>query len=1097
MSPSICLNMIVKNESHVIKDTLVNLCSCFNFSYWVICDTGSTDGTQQIIRDFFGEKGIRGELLEHEWRDFGHNRSLALAAAYNKSDYLLVFDADDRIIGDFKLPSEMTADSYYIKIGRDFTYKRTLIVNNRKKWSFKGVLHEFIQCLEPASPSIDIAGDYYMESRRSGSRNNDPNKYLKDAAILEKAYKVETDNALKNRYVFYCAQSYKDAGNMEKAIEFYKKVITLNCWDQEKYISYLRLGECFKEISDEPNMVYYWTKGYSFMPSRAETLYQLINYYRHNGEHRLCELYYNVAKNIPNPGSSALFSSTDVYDYKLDEEYTIFSFYNGNRNIDEQMKRLLKDGRTNMELLMSNSKFFSDNKLKLIKDANGEYKLVDNVFSFPSKLERTNLYKSSKNILFFTGYSDRRWNYSYTKSNSLGGSEKAVAYLTCYFPKDYTIYVAGGVEPERHDNVVYVNNDDLSKLLLNTSFNTIVCSRYIGFLEKYSELIKFYQFYIWAHDTVLIKTDTNLTINQVIEKWNDHIDGCVCLTEWHSNHFKTLYPSLKSKISIINNGIVPHYFEAEKNKIKNRFIYSSCTDRGLERLLELWSSILQQIPDATLVIFGYNKFPTSEIDNKLIKEIYKYESSIRHLGQLNTTQIYEQMRSAEFWLYTTNWTETSCITALEMLASEVICCYYPVAGLVNTMGECGIKVSHGNEVETIVNFTEEQKEEMRKRGREYALSCSWENKAKTWSDMLKIKNNIVMDRIPNHNLPIKIINLERRTDRKEKMIEEFNKQNIILTEDNFYKAVDGKTLKMDSSHHSLFKNNNFNYRKGVIGAALSHLNVWKELINDNNSDFYIILEDDVVLSKDFSLRLEEWLKTQMKDVTFFGYSMHSSNRNKLQQSSNETSFIPLCRNLYVGGFFCYAITKTAAHKIIEHINIHGIKEAIDYVIKIPELECYEMVPQIAFTEWNENGKIIDTDIQNDYECVEIDDSLIQENYVFLKNMDQNGCDISHQFNMTINRIALLGLDNENIICFNTFKWIKHSLVDITEPPWFSGEHGIYIKKQAYLDYINTPTNKDADLVASQCNVSREKAQETLLKNEGDIVLSILELVDIN
>jgi glycosyltransferase involved in cell wall biosynthesis len=132
MTPTICLNMIVKNESHVIKDTLMNICQYFNFSYWVICDTGSTDGTKQVIHDFFGEKGINGELLEHEWRDFGYNRSLALASAYNKSDYLLVFDADDRIVGDFKLPSEMKADSYDIRIGRDFTYKRTLIVNNLK-----------------------------------------------------------------------------------------------------------------------------------------------------------------------------------------------------------------------------------------------------------------------------------------------------------------------------------------------------------------------------------------------------------------------------------------------------------------------------------------------------------------------------------------------------------------------------------------------------------------------------------------------------------------------------------------------------------------------------------------------------------------------------------------------------------------------------------------------------------------------------------------------------------------------------------------------------------------------------------------------------
>ena len=55
-SPSICLNMIVKNESHIIKNTLEKLCNKIKFSYWVICDTGSTDETIEIITEFFKTK---------------------------------------------------------------------------------------------------------------------------------------------------------------------------------------------------------------------------------------------------------------------------------------------------------------------------------------------------------------------------------------------------------------------------------------------------------------------------------------------------------------------------------------------------------------------------------------------------------------------------------------------------------------------------------------------------------------------------------------------------------------------------------------------------------------------------------------------------------------------------------------------------------------------------------------------------------------------------------------------------------------------------------------------------------------------------------
>ena len=50
---SICLNMIVKDESQIIVKTLTNLCVKINFDYWVICDTGSSDNTKELIQEFF------------------------------------------------------------------------------------------------------------------------------------------------------------------------------------------------------------------------------------------------------------------------------------------------------------------------------------------------------------------------------------------------------------------------------------------------------------------------------------------------------------------------------------------------------------------------------------------------------------------------------------------------------------------------------------------------------------------------------------------------------------------------------------------------------------------------------------------------------------------------------------------------------------------------------------------------------------------------------------------------------------------------------------------------------------------------------------
>ena len=188
---SICLNMIVKNESHIIEGTLENLCSKFNFAYWVIVDTGSTDNTMEIITEFFKKKNIPGEIHSSEWRDFAYNRTDALNKAYNKTDYVLIFDADDKIEGDIILPI-LTCDTYDIKFGPNFVYKRPLLNNNRRKSKFKGVLHEFFTFIDNDNIKYGmIDGDYHVVSGRTGARSSNPKKYLNDAMVLEKAYAEE------------------------------------------------------------------------------------------------------------------------------------------------------------------------------------------------------------------------------------------------------------------------------------------------------------------------------------------------------------------------------------------------------------------------------------------------------------------------------------------------------------------------------------------------------------------------------------------------------------------------------------------------------------------------------------------------------------------------------------------------------------------------------------------------------------------------------------------------------------------------------------------------------------------------------------------
>ena len=152
--PTICLNMIVRNEAHIVTEVLDAVAP--HISFWVIVDTGSDDGTQDLIRTHMRSLGIPGELHERPWRNFGHNRTEALTLAQGHADYIWVMDADDTIVGtpDF---TGLTADIYLLPIANDdTTFQRAQLFRDAVGVRWVGVTHEYADwdhdsCVDGAS----------------------------------------------------------------------------------------------------------------------------------------------------------------------------------------------------------------------------------------------------------------------------------------------------------------------------------------------------------------------------------------------------------------------------------------------------------------------------------------------------------------------------------------------------------------------------------------------------------------------------------------------------------------------------------------------------------------------------------------------------------------------------------------------------------------------------------------------------------------------------------------------------------------------------------------------------------------------------------
>ena len=323
-SQSICLCMIVKNEAPVIRRCLDSVRPIID--YWVIVDTGSSDGTQEIIREYF--RDLPGELHERPWQDFAHNRSEALALARPHGDYSLVIDADDalEIPKGYQLP-ELTADAYVVDI-QDvaLTYQRTQIVRNTLPWRYVGVLHEFI-----AAEGSNSSGNIPIVMRRNhdGARRRDSKTFEKDAGVLERALEIETDPFLRARYTFYLAQSYRDCGQKQKALDKYLARAELGSWQDEVFVSLLNAARLKEQLEhSEGDIIDTYMRASNAVSTRVEALH---------GASRFCRLknWFEEGYQIANRGTNiearngGLFVESWIYQYGLLDELAVNAYWSG------------------------------------------------------------------------------------------------------------------------------------------------------------------------------------------------------------------------------------------------------------------------------------------------------------------------------------------------------------------------------------------------------------------------------------------------------------------------------------------------------------------------------------------------------------------------------------------------------------------------------------------------------------------------------------------------------------------------------------------------------------------------------------------------
>ena len=344
---------------------------------------------------------------------------------------------------------------------------------------------------------------------------------------------------------------------------------------------------------------------------------------------------------------------------------------------------------------------------------------------------------------------------------------------------------------------------------------------------------------------------------------------------------------------------------------------------------------------------------------------------------------------------------------------------------------------------------------------------------------------------------IKIVNLERRTDRKQAMVSLLSQHEIGPYE--FVKAVDGSILELTHEIAALFQGNDFGSRKGFIGCALSHLNIWKELVADKHHTYYIIMEDDIEWSPHYSNQKEvlasmcQYVASHAElDILHLGYSMRRYNEHKKNEVHAEP-IIPLDNSTFIGGTFSYIITKQGAKKLLEYILKNGIKHGIDYVIKImPNFSMSNCQPHFILSDWvDSSNSTVDSDIQKQYQGFDIDGffSHLTAEWDFYPNLDSFGNDIQCLAG-SVEHLQERARLNPRCAGFNTLGYLKSNIVFplIATPHLAKNGQGLYVKRQSCIqekewDFYPNLDSMDHDIGCQKCSIEELKEK---VRNRSDV-----------
>lgn len=357
MRPLLTLCMIVRDEAHGIARTLQSAKPWID--RWCILDTGSTDGTPEIVEQELED--LTGDLHRAPFADFATSRNHLLALARDEQErgyaehptpFLLLLDADDILEGGETLRAWLTAEidearaepepdreAFFVRtrlgsttFGSARVVRASAVFDERGiGWHYEGAVHEVLVHPSGRAPTITIPGVTIQHKRQPESEERTRARWERDARLLQAEVRLDPNNA---RARFYLARTYQALGKRGLARAEFESRIRLGGWREEVFLSILDRARC----CDGGRQIAAFLDAAAFAPHRAEPLIELSNIYRNRGAHRLAFMFAREAHRLPMP-DDVLFVDADAHGWAAADCVAISAWYCGEHEIGHAAAR--------------------------------------------------------------------------------------------------------------------------------------------------------------------------------------------------------------------------------------------------------------------------------------------------------------------------------------------------------------------------------------------------------------------------------------------------------------------------------------------------------------------------------------------------------------------------------------------------------------------------------------------------------------------------------------------------------------------------------------------------------------------------------------